>query len=134
VKGMSEENLHSFQEKVSELLLRHRSFLDVTSKLQESNSRVNRALMKAITECGCIKVEAGRQNYPKDVPVAEWKNHFKTHLSGQLCDPCLDVVKAEMGKNLFYLTALCNLLNISLAEVIKQETDHLATLGVFNLR
>jgi hypothetical protein len=134
VKGMSEDNLHSFQELVSDLLLRHRSFLDVISKFQESNSRVNRALMKAVTECGCIHVEAGRQEFPKDQSVHEWKHHLKTHLSGKLCDHCMEIVTSEMGKNLFYLTALCNLLNIPLTEVIKQESDQLATLGVFNLR
>jgi NTP pyrophosphatase (non-canonical NTP hydrolase) len=131
---MNEGNLQSFQQQVADLLLRHRSFLDVTSKLQESGARVNRALMKAVTECGCIKVSAQRQNFPQDVPVQDWKDRLDTHLSGRLCDLCLDVVKMEMGKNLFYLAALCNLLDMSLSEVVEQESAKLSTLGVFNLR
>jgi hypothetical protein len=131
---MNEGNLQSFQQQVADLLLRHRSFLDVTSKLQESGARVNRALMKAVTECGCIEVSAQRQNFPQDVPVQDWKDRLDTHLSGRLCDLCLDVVKMEMGKNLFYLAALCNLLDMSLSEVVEQESAKLSTLGVFNLR
>lgn len=131
---MSEEYLHSFQDQVNELLLRHRSFLDVTSKYQESGSRVNRALTKAVTECGCIRIKADKQSYPKDAPREEWKDYFRTHLSGQLCDHCQDIVITEMGKNLFYLTALCNLLQISITDVIQQESKNLSTLGVFNLR
>jgi hypothetical protein len=135
VKGMCEKtDFHSFQQQVSDLLLRHRSFLDVSSKFQESNARVNRALVKAVTDCGCIEVEAGRQSFPEDVTITEWKDQLKTHLLGKLCDNCLDVIKTEMGKNLFYLTALCNLLEIDLQEVIEQESKKLSTLGVFNLR
>ncbi|SEN59750.1 DUF1573 domain-containing protein [Lihuaxuella thermophila] len=132
---MSEDsNFDFFQQQVSDLLLRHRSFLDVSSKFQESNARVNRALMKAVTECGCIQVNARRRPVPQDATLEEWKEQLKTHLSGELCDHCLDVLKAEMGKNLFYLTALCNLLNIRLQDVIEQESKKLSTLGVFNLR
>ncbi|MFC7442691.1 DUF1573 domain-containing protein [Laceyella putida] len=131
---MSEDHLHSFQEQVADLLLRHRSFLDVTSKLQESNARVVRALMKSVTECGCIEVNACRQAFPDDLSASEWQDRLQTHLSGKLCDHCLDVVKSELGKNLFYVAALCNLLQISIPDVLKQESDHLSTLGVFHLR
>ncbi|RAL23221.1 DUF1573 domain-containing protein [Thermoflavimicrobium daqui] len=132
---MSEDySVHSFQHQVSELLLRHRSFLDVISKFQESNARVNRALMKSITECGCIKVQGERQPFPQDAAISLLKKRLKTHLDGKLCDNCLDIVKAEMGKNLFYLAALCNLLEMNLSDVIDQESSKLNTLGVFNLR
>lgn len=126
--------LDSFQNQVSSLLLRHRSFLDVTSKLQESNARVNRALMKAVTECGCLEVHATRQTFPEDTKSTEWQAQVNTHLHEQLCEHCLDVVKDEMGKNLFYLGALCNLLDISLTDVVNKESDKLSTLGIFNLR
>lgn len=132
---MSEQNsFHSFQQQVSTLLLRHRSFLDVTSKFQESNGRVNRALMKAVTECGCLEVHATRQSYPADGSLLELKDELKTHLSGQICENCKDILKAEMGKNLFYLTSLCNLLDIDLQEVIDEESARLSALGPFNMR
>jgi NTP pyrophosphatase (non-canonical NTP hydrolase) len=51
-----------------------------------------------------------------------------------LCEQCLETVQTEIGKNLFYLTALCNLLEISLPEVMEKESKKLTTLGVFNLR
>lgn len=126
--------LSSFQQQVNNLLLRHRSFLDVTSKLQESNARVNRALMKAVTECGCLEVKAKRQAYLDETDLEDWKNQLDTHLDNQLCENCADVIQAEMGKNLFYLSALCNLLDLSLQEVIAKESKKLSTLGIFNLR
>ncbi|MFC4075445.1 DUF1573 domain-containing protein [Salinithrix halophila] len=126
--------LEAFQQQVSELLLRHRSFLDVSSKFQESNSRINRAVTKSVTECGCMEIQASCQPFQGDLPLTEMKDQVHTHLSGRLCDHCLDVVKEEMGKNLFYMTALCNLLDISLEEVVEKEANKLSTLGVFNLR
>lgn len=126
--------LDSFQQQVDNFLLRHRSFLDVTSKLQESNARVNRALMKSVTECGCLKVNAKRQAFLEEYKLDQWKKHLDTHLQDHLCENCAHVVKDEMGKSFFYLTALCNLLNFSLTEVVKKESDKLSTLGIFNLR
>jgi NTP pyrophosphatase (non-canonical NTP hydrolase) len=132
---MSEGSLHSFQRQVDDLLLRHRSFLDTTSKLQEATARVNRSLMKAVTECGCLEVNARRQEFPPHIPPSAWgKTQLKSHVHGRLCENCLDVVKAEMGKNLFYLAALCNLLGIDLNDVLMQESKKLSTLGVFNFR
>ncbi|WP_091838013.1 DUF1573 domain-containing protein [Marininema halotolerans] len=126
--------LQSFQQQVSELLLRHRSFLDVSSKFQETNGRINRAVTKSVTECGCMEISANCQPFTGDTPLAEMKDQVSTHLSGSLCDHCLEVVIEEMGKNLFYLTALCNHLDISLDEVVEKESNKLSTLGVFNLR
>ena len=51
----------NFQNSVDESLLRHRSILDIITKLQESQARVNRAVAKSVTNCGCIKVEAKKQ-------------------------------------------------------------------------
>ncbi|HAG45078.1 MAG TPA: DUF1573 domain-containing protein, partial [Clostridium sp.] len=51
-----------FQNSVDECLLRHKSILDIMSKLQESEARVNRALIKSVTSCGCLKVEAEKQH------------------------------------------------------------------------
>ncbi|MDR6226990.1 DUF1573 domain-containing protein [Desmospora profundinema] len=131
---MDTQGLSTFQRQVSDLLLRHRSVLDVSSKYQESNSRVNRAVVKAVTECGCIEIQASRQPFEPEQNLDQVKESLDTHMTGGLCDHCLDVVKAEMGKNLFYLTAMCNLLDIHLEEVIEKECKKLSTLGVFNLR
>ena len=61
--------LRILQEAVSEFLIRHRSVLDIISKFQEANARVNRAVVKAVTSCGCVEVEAGRQKFPADISV-----------------------------------------------------------------
>jgi NTP pyrophosphatase (non-canonical NTP hydrolase) len=131
---MKDSRLKEFQHQVSDLLLRHRSLLDVSSKFQESNARVNRALMKAVTECGCIQVKARRQPFKKGTALSDMKSELETHVTGSLCDHCSDVIQSEMGKNLFYLTALCNTLGLELENVVNNEAKKLSTLGVFNLR
>ncbi|MBO8165240.1 MAG: DUF1573 domain-containing protein [Brevibacillus sp.] len=130
---MSKSALDDFQEQVSQLLIRHRSVLDVISKTQESTARVNRALTKAITECGCIEVIAKKQPYDVNKTLQENAANLDTHLTGRLCDHCQEVITAELGKNLFYLTALCNLTDLKLSNVLQSESQRLHTLGVYNL-
>lgn len=124
--------LYNFQYQVSQLLIRHRSVLDVLSKNQEATARVNRALTKAITECGCVQVNAQKQPYDENKSINDHSQHLSTHVSGDLCEHCKDILTAELGKNLFYLTGLCNIYGISLSEVVKKESEKLNTLGVFN--
>ncbi|GED72510.1 hypothetical protein BRE01_62120 [Brevibacillus reuszeri] len=130
---MDNRNVDDFQTQVSELLIRHRSVLDVMSKVQETASRINRSLTKSITECGCVEVVAKKQTYDASKNLEENKSHLDTHFSGPLCEHCRDVVTAELGKNLFYLTALCNITDIKLEDVLEKESQRLNTLGVFNL-
>ena len=47
-----------FQDIVIDSLIRHKSILDITSKFSESSARVNRAIVKAVTDCGCIKIKS----------------------------------------------------------------------------
>ncbi|MBG9788472.1 DUF1573 domain-containing protein [Brevibacillus laterosporus] len=129
---MSSE-IKDFQEQVSNLLIRHRSVLDVMTKLQESSARTNRALTKAVTDCGCVEITALKQAFDPASTLHDNQPHLDTHFSGQLCEHCRDIVTAEIGKNLFYLAALCNVTDISLSKVLEVETDRLNTLGVFNL-
>lgn len=123
-----------FQQQVDQVLLRHRSFLDITSKTQESSARVNRALMKAITECGCIEVHAKQQSFDETLFCKKKFNRLDSHLLHELCESCREIVQTEIGKTLFYLAALCNLLNLSLDDIIEHEMNHLSTLGYFNLQ
>lgn len=125
--------LEDFQDQVSQLLIRHRSVLDVLSKTQESTARVNRALTKAVTECGCVEVSARKQPYDSDKSLQENQVHLDTHFEGPLCEHCKEVLTAELGKNFFYLAALCNIVDISLTDVIETEVKRLNTLGIFNL-
>ncbi|MDO5518739.1 MAG: DUF1573 domain-containing protein, partial [Clostridium sp.] len=45
-----------------------------------------------------------------------------------------EVIEKEIGTNLFYLTSLCNSLNINLYDVLLKEYNKNQTLGKFNLR
>lgn len=131
---MQEINSGSFQETVSDYLIRHRSILDVLSKLQESSARVQRAVAKSVTSCGCISINASKQRYPEKVTtLAELKEFMQTHLAGSLCEDCRDVVEKELGSLLFYATALCQLLDMDLDEVIAREHKNVSTLGYFHL-
>ena len=121
-----------FQNTVAELLIRHHSVLDVISKSQESNSRVNRAVIKAVTSCGCLQVEARKKNIPPDTSLSELKKNLESHLQGSICDNCKEIVEMEIGRSLFYLTALCNLLDLNLYDIFLKEHKKISTLRIFN--
>ncbi len=128
-KGCSE-----FQEAVAGSLLRHRSILDVLSKLQETNARVHRAVIKAVTECGCVSVDAAKQSLPENCTYTDLREHFHSHLRGDLCDTCTEVLEQEIGNNLFYIAGLCSTLGLDLSEVLEKEAKRLSTLGMYHLR
>lgn len=122
-----------FQETVGSYLVRHRSILDVMTKLTEANGRVNRAVAKAVTSCGCVEVDAGKQKIPPDLDSLEnLKTHMSTHLNGKLCEHCTEVLEDEIGRNLFYLAALCNILNLNLHDILLKEKERVACLGMYN--
>lgn len=121
-----------FQNTVSELLIRHQSILDVLSKSQEASSRVNRAVIKAVTSCGCIKVEAEKKSLPEDATFEDLRNFMDSHIKGNLCDNCKEIVEREIGRSLFYLAALCNHLDLNLYDAFLKEHKKLSTLRFFN--
>jgi hypothetical protein len=130
---MNEKQCSDFQSAVSRFLLRNQSILDILSKCQESATRVNRAAVKAVTSCGCIKVYAVKPQLPPDASLDDLRQLLSSHVEGQLCEHCKEAVTQEVGRNLFYLTALCNVFDISLQEVLQMETEKLETLGKYNL-
>jgi hypothetical protein len=121
-----------FQNTVSELLIRHHSVLDVLSKLQESCARTDRAVIKSVTGCGCLSIEAKKKAIPPDASLMELKDYFDSHLQGELCPNCRDIVETEIGKSLFYMTALCNLLDLNLYDIFLKEQKKITTLRIFN--
>lgn len=128
-----DDRYNAFQEAVSQYLIRHKSVLDVLTKLQEANARVNRSVVKAVTSCGCIQVDAARQQLPSDITYWEMKQYMETHVDGSMCEQCKEVLEAELGRNLFYLAALCDLFNFDFYDVIESERKRVTALGVFNL-
>ena len=107
---MEHLDCNSFQEAVSRCLVRHKSILDCTTKLDEASARVNRAIAKAVTTCGCLKISASRQAYPSCASFSELRNHTTSHLEGSICPECRDVLETEIGQTLFtwqhYVTCL----------------------------
>ena len=128
-----EQLTDQFQSTVKSLLIRHQSILDILSKGQESSARVNRAVVKSVTSCGCHAVNAHKKPVPPDASLADLKELLNSQLEGFICDNCRDIIEAELGKQLFYIAALSNALDISLTDVLYQEHKKLQTLTVFNL-
>ena len=124
------ENL---QEQVSQVLIRHKSILDITTKLDEYNARINRAVAKSVTSCGCISINASKQDFSND-RFEEMLDTVKDHLEGNVCNSCKEVLNGEIGSYLFYLAALCNSLDLNLNEILKSEYNTIKTLGVFSLK
>ncbi|AIY80831.1 DUF1573 domain-containing protein [Clostridium botulinum] len=124
-----------FQNSVNDSLLRHKSILDILTKYSESSSRVNRAVAKSVTNCGCININASKQNsLNQDKSVDDLSTYLESHLSGELCENCREIIEKEIGNNLFYLTSLCNNLDINLYDVLLKEHDKINTLGKFAFR
>jgi hypothetical protein len=133
MKTGNDEVVDLFQDKVSELLLRHRSILDSISKHAETAVRINRAITKSVTDCGCISINARKQHLPAGTSLEECRKHMMSHLEGCLCENCREVIEEEIGNHLFYLTALCNLLGLKLEDIFFKEYEKLKALGYFHL-
>ncbi len=129
----NDEVVGSFQDMVSEVLIRHRSILDCMSKFQESTARVNRSITKTVTDCGCISINANKKQYPAMDSLKDCGKFMDSHIKGKLCEHCREVIAEEMGKHLFYLAALCNILDYNLEDLYGSEYDRLNTLGHFLL-
>lgn len=96
---MKDIMVDQFQYTVLELLVRNKSIIDQLTKYQDSNARVNRGIVKSVTQCGCIKIHAKKQNFPEDGDFEETKDSMKTHLEGKLCDNCRDLIEKDIGRN-----------------------------------
>lgn len=124
-----------FQNSVDECLLRHRSILDIMSKLQESQARVNRALIKAVTSCGCIKVTAEKQHLPSNIDNLDLDDLcFDTHLKGDICNSCREVLEKELGNHFFYIASICNSLDLNLYDIFLKEYKNINALGKYTLK
>jgi hypothetical protein len=125
-----------FQAAVSDCLIRHRSVLDVITKFQEASARVNRAVAKSVTVCGCMEINASKQRLPEpadDMSLSDLKQLMSTHIAGELCADCKDSLETEVGRCLYYLVALCSVAGINFDEVMTREWERLHMLGLFNM-
>ena len=135
LKLMKDIIFDDFQNAVNESLLRHKSILDILSKLNETEARINRAVTKSVTNCGCVEINASKQQLPEDdIGIESIIACLKTHLTGSLCENCREVIEREIGNNLFYLTSLCNVLDLNLYDILLKEYDRIDTLGKYTFR
>ncbi len=116
-----------FQDTVSKFHIWNKSILDIMSKLQSASSKINRATVKAITNCGCIEVDG-----KKSVVTFE-KSQDGTQIKGVLCEECRSNLEREIGEGFYYMMSLCNALNLNVDKIIQKETDRVKTLGKYNL-
>ncbi|MDR1960715.1 MAG: DUF1573 domain-containing protein [Gracilibacteraceae bacterium] len=123
-----------FQKTVGDMLVQHQSIMDILSKGQEASAKVNRAVTKAVTKCGCLEIHAVRPEIPEEATLSDLRQLLDHHLSGALCPNCREVIETELGKQVFYLAALCNTLGLSIQDILAREHDKLKTLTIFNLR
>ena len=71
---------------------------------------------------------------PSDCSFSELKQYLKSHIEGELCENCREILEAELGQNIFYLTGICNALGLELEDIIDKEGKRVETLGMFHLR
>nr|WP_300003278.1 DUF1573 domain-containing protein [Tissierella sp.] len=134
VEHIKKENICvDFQDSISDVLIRHKSILDIMTKMNSYNARINRAVVKAVTSCGCISIDAKKQDFIGE-SYKDLADTLDSHLRGEMCEGCKEVVDLEMGNYLFYITALCDTIGLNLNEVIEHEYDRNKTLGLFNLK
>lgn len=126
-------DFNEFQKQVDSVLIRHRSVLDIITKLNEYTSRVNRAVVKSSTSCGCIEIHAKKQDFNKE-SLEEMRNSMESHVSGNLCPSCKEILLEEIGAYLFYLAALSNAMDINISEALHKEYSNIKTLGLFSLK
>ncbi len=132
-KSCLEERLGDFQSEVSRSLLRHKSVLDIVTKMEEYNARVIRAVTKAATMCGCIEIHATKQAFEAD-SLEDLAKSLSTHVTGELCPACREALEVEMGSYLFYMVALCNTFDIKMSEVLNAEYVNTKMLGLFSMK
>lgn len=130
---MKDMLVDEFQYTIQEMLFRNKSIIDSITKFQDSNGRVNRAIVKAVTQCGCIRIDARKQELPEDGDFEEIHKAMDTHVIGELCENCRDQLEKELGKNLFYMVSLCNTLDLNLYDIIIKEQERIKLLGQYNL-
>lgn len=130
---MQSATLRDFQDVVAEYTIRHKSILDILSKINQYNSRLNRSITKAATACGCVEIQTAKKPIPEEASLNDLRHLLDSNVMGHLCEDCQDAIELELGSLIFYLAALCNTLGLDMEKILAREDDRIRTLTVFNL-
>ncbi|KMT22430.1 hypothetical protein [Clostridium cylindrosporum] len=130
---MDNISISTFQDTVNEALVRHKSLIDIMTKISESSARINRAIAKSVTGCGCIELAAHKQSIPLDSSLDDASQILTHQVNGSICEHCREVLQDEIGNHFFYITSACNALNINLEDTLVKELDKIATLGKYSM-
>lgn len=122
-----------FQASVSSHLVQNKSILDAVTKLNEASMRVQRAITRAVTQCGCIRIEAGRQRVPEVSSLEELGRVLDSHVRGDLCVDCRELVETEVGNSLCYVAAVCELVGVNMYDCLIGVDKRIRALGMFHL-
>lgn len=128
--------IQEFQNYIDTVLIRNKSILDQTTKLQDSCTHLCRTISKAATTCGCITIEAHKQIYTlsENSSLEEIQKMMNTHVIGKLCPSCEELFEKELGRALFYLATIANTFDVSLSDVLEKEKYRTELLGKYSLR
>lgn len=121
------------QEQAAEVLVRHRSILDIMTKLDEYNARINRAIAKSVTFCGCIAIDAKKQDF-NSTSLNDMLDKMDSHIVGEICPNCKEILEQEIGAYMFFLASLANTLDFDLSGTIAKELDRTKTLGIYGMK
>ncbi|MDN5353044.1 MAG: hypothetical protein PWQ12_1965 [Clostridiales bacterium] len=122
-----------FQNKVDEVLIRHSNLLDIVSKINDASSKSTRAVIKSITNCGCVTLNAEKLEIPENLSYEALKEYKAEHIHGKPCPACQEKIEEELGRLEFYIAALCNTLDMNLYDVLLKEYKKISTLGKYSL-
>ncbi|MGM0395742.1 MAG: DUF1573 domain-containing protein [Bacillota bacterium] len=132
-RANQEHLIDELQDQVAGTLVRHKSILDIMTKLDEYNARINRAVAKSATSCGCIKIEAHRQDFNSET-LTDALEKVDSHVLGNICPNCKEVLEQEIGAYIYFLASLANTLDFRLADTVQKELDRTRTLGVYGMK
>lgn len=110
-----------FQESVENNINMNQNILNIISKYNDSTKKINTDMIKAAALCGCLKPRVLR-NFSDNCQSSD------DSLNEPLCRNCRENLEDEIGSNIFYLTALCSHLGISLYDVFIKEYNKIEYL------
>jgi len=130
---VKETDLATLQHLVSQFLIRHRSILDVQSKLNEATARISRALAYAVVTCGCVQIHAERQCFPATLGWETAVAFSPPTWRGNRASAVGSIWRARSAAPSSTWPPLCHISGLNLDAILRKERDRVSALGVYHL-